>query len=178
MVFEETPLAGAVVVHIEPHRDDRGFFARAYCDDEFRAHGLPTFWPQCNLSYNARKATLRGMHYQAAPHGEDKLVRCIRGGIYDVIVDLRQGSATYGQHFGVELTADNRDMLYIPRDFAHGFVTLEDDTEVFYHMGARFNASSARGYRWDDPAFKIAWPLAPAVISERDATYPDFEGTQ
>jgi dTDP-4-dehydrorhamnose 3,5-epimerase len=173
--FRETPLAGAYVVELEPSADDRGFFARAYCDAEFAAHGLPSRWPQCNLSRNTRARTLRGLHYNAAPHSEAKLVRCVRGAAWDVIVDLRAGSPTRLQWFGVELTAEAGNAVYVPQGFVHGFVTLRDDSDVFYQMGASYVPNAARGLRWNDPRFGITWPVEPAVISERDRTYPDFD---
>lgn len=174
MRFEPCPLDGAYVIELEPHHDERGFFARSYCDEEFGAHDLHTTWPQCNVSYNARAGTLRGMHWQDPPHAEVKLVRCTRGAIHDVIVDLRPDSPTHLQSFGVDLTAANRKQLYIPEGFAHGFLTLEDDTEVFYHMGSAFVPGVGRGARYDDPAFGIAWPREIVTISERDHTYPDY----
>ena len=176
VVFRETALPGAFLIELERLEDERGFFARSYCEREFAAQGLWTQWPQCNISYNRERGTLRGMHYQAAPHEEVKLVRCTAGAIHDVIIDLRPESAAYKQHVGVELTAENRTMLYIPAGFAHGFLTLADDTEVFYQMGGFYAPGAARGVRWDDPAFGIDWPEAPRVISDRDRAYPDFEG--
>ena len=175
MRFIETPLAGAFVVELEAARDDRGHFARAYCETEFAAHGLHTEWPQCNLSRNTRKHTLRGMHYQTTPHEEVKFVRCVRGAIYDVIVDLRPDSPTWGKSFGIELDHLSGRALYIPKGFAHGFLSLADDTDVFYQMGAGYVPGAAAGFRYNDPTFDIAWPCKPAVISERDAHYPDFE---
>jgi dTDP-4-dehydrorhamnose 3,5-epimerase len=171
VIFSETPLAGAFVIELEPKHDERGFFARAYCEREFAAHGLGTSYPQCNISYNRVEGTLRGMHYNTPLAPEAKLVRCVRGAIHDVIVDLRRGSATYMQSFAVELSADNRRMLYIPADFAHGFLTSAADTEVYYHMSAFYVAEAARGFRYDDRAFAIAWPRAPQLISERDLIY-------
>src|SRR5579864_2458099 len=165
MRFSETKLRGAFVVDLDRHVDERGYFARTFCEQEFERHGLPTRFPQCNLSRNAKARTLRGMHYQAAPRFESKLVRCTAGGIYDVIVDLRPDSATRFQWVGVELTAENGRALFIPERFAHGFVTLENATDVFYHMGAPFHGESARGVRWDDPRFGIEWPVAPEVIA-------------
>lgn len=175
MHFKDTKLPPARVIELERREDERGFFARSFCEREFEAHGLPTRFPQCNISHNLRKGTLRGMHYQAAPRREAKLVRCIRGAIYDVIIDLRPDSKARFQWIGEELSADNGRMLYVPEGFAHGFITLTDDTQVFYHMGEYFWAEGARGLRWDDPRFAIAWPARPSVISERDATYPDFD---
>ena len=174
MIFTETKLAGAFVIELERRSDHRGFFARTYCQQEFEAHGLNTQVAQCNVSFNKRKGTLRGMHYQAAPFAEAKLVRCTSGSIYDVIIDLRPASATFKQHFAVELSAENRRMLYIPEEFAHGFQTLQDDTEVFYQMAQRYSAEHARGLRWNDPAFGIAWPEGERIIIDRDGSYSDF----
>jgi dTDP-4-dehydrorhamnose 3,5-epimerase len=174
MTFHETKLQGVFEIRIEPLRDERGFFARSWCQTEFKAHGLNPALVQCNLSFNGRKGTLRGMHYQLAPYAEAKLIRCTRGAIYDVIVDLRRESPTFKQWVSVVLTAEKRNMAYVPEDCAHGFLTLEDDTEVLYQMSQFFSAESARGVRWDDPAFQIAWPPEIAVISERDKNYPDF----
>jgi dTDP-4-dehydrorhamnose 3,5-epimerase len=152
--------------------DERGFFARSFCGREFADHGLDSSFVQCNISYNARAGTLRGMHYQQEPHAEAKVVRCTAGAIYDVIVDLRPGSATLRQWFGIELTADNRRALFVPRGFAHGFQTLVDRSEVFYQMSAFFHGPSARGIRWDDPALGIRWPLAEPILSDKDQSYP------
>jgi dTDP-4-dehydrorhamnose 3,5-epimerase len=175
MRFVPTNLAGALVVETEPREDERGLFARAYCRDEFAARGLVTAWAQCNLSFNRRKGTLRGMHWQADPHPEVKLVRCTRGAAYDVIVDLRPDSPTYRQWVGVELTADNRKAVYIPAGFAHGFQTLADDTELFYQMSEFYHPESARGARWDDPALGIQWPACEhRVIAPRDFAFPDL----
>ena len=173
MIFEETPLHGAYVLRPERVEDERGFFARTFCREEFEAHGLPSSVAQCNLSFNHRKGTLRGMHFQKPPHEEDKLVRCIRGALFDAIVDLRRlGSETYLETFAVELSAENRVSLFVPKGFAHGFQTLEDDTEVFYQMSELYVPGFGGGYRWDDPAFGIPWPLEPTVISERDRALP------
>lgn len=168
MRFEETSLAGAFVIEIEPHADDRGFFARAYCAREFEEHGLDPRVVQANLSYNRSKGTLRGMHYQAPPAGEAKLVRCIRGAIHDVIVDLRPDSPTYLQHVGVDLTAANRRALFVPALFAHGFQTLEDEVEVFYQVSEFYTPGAERGLRHDDPALAISWPLPVSEISDKD----------
>lgn len=175
MILSETPLAGAFLLDIERFEDERGFFARTFCGDELRAHGLESNVAQCSVSFNHARGTLRGLHYQDAPHEEVKIVRCTRGAIWDVIVDLRRESGTYRRWTAVELTADNRRALYIPRGMAHGFITLSDDTEVFYMMANPYVAGAARGLRWDDPAFAIDWPIAPSVMSERDRTYALWE---
>ena len=175
MLFHETKLPGVLEIHLDPHRDNRGFFARSWCQKELEAHGLNSRLVQCNISFNIRKGTLRGMHFQAPPYAEAKVVRCTMGAIYDVVLDLRLQSPTYRQWIGVTLTAANRVMVYIPEGCAHGFLTLEDDTEVFYQMSEFYNAESARGVRWNDPAFRIAWPEKVEVISHRDGAYPDFE---
>lgn len=172
MKFIETKLKGACIIEPERLEDERGFFARSFCQNEFEAHGLNPRVVQCNISYNKREGTLRGMHYQVAPMAEAKLVRCTRGAIYDVIIDLRPESPTYCQWAPVELTADNRGMLYIPEGFAHGFQTLEDDTEVLYQMSEFYTPDCVRGVRWDDPAFGIEWPLNTKIISEKDKNYP------
>lgn len=174
MIFEETPLKGAFLVHLEPAADSRGFFARSWCEEEFRRHGLETRIAQCNISYNSCKGTLRGMHYQVPPREEDKLVRCTRGAIYDVIIDLRRGSASFGKHFGITLTAENRVMLHVPKGFAHGFLTLDDGTEVFYQMSENYAPECAKGIRWNDSAIGIVWPGDVRIISEKDRGYPDF----
>ncbi len=162
------------MIDLELHADQRGFFARTYCREEFESHGLKPQVLQCNVSFNRQKGTLRGMHFQAAPFGEAKLVRCTSGSIYDVIIDLRSSSPTFKQYFDVVLSAENRKMLYIPEEFAHGFQTLEDNTEVFYQMSQVFSAPHARGVRWDDPAFGVEWPQGERIIIERDRNYPDF----
>jgi dTDP-4-dehydrorhamnose 3,5-epimerase len=172
VIFTAMPLAGAFVVDPERIEDERGFFARTWCAREFEKHGLDPRLAQCNVSFNRRRGTLRGMHYQAEPHAEAKLVRCTRGAIHDVIVDLRPGSTTCRRWVAVELTAENRRMLYIPEGFAHGFQTLEDETEVFYQMSVPFHPAAARGVRHDDPALGIAWPLDVGVISQKDRGYP------
>jgi len=175
MIFRDTKIPGAFEIHPEPILDERGFFARTWCRKEFEAHGLNPQLVQCSVSLSTRRGTLRGMHYQAAPFAEAKLVRCTRGAIYDVAVDLRPQSPTYKAWTAVTLTAENRHMLYVPEGCAHGFLTLEDASEVFYQMSEFYNAESARGVRWDDPAFEIAWPEKLQVISERDRSYPNFE---
>lgn len=175
MLFYETKLPGVFEIHLEPHSDDRGFFARSWCQKEFEAHGLNPKLLQCNISYNMRKGTLRGMHFQSSPHAEAKLVRCTKGAVYDVVLDLRRSSPAYMSWVAVVLSAANRQMVYIPEGCAHGFLTLEDDTEVFYQMSEFYDAESARGLRWNDPAFNIAWPVPVEVISRRDAEYASFE---
>jgi dTDP-4-dehydrorhamnose 3,5-epimerase len=172
----ETEVAGTFVVEIEPIDDERGFFARTFCADEFRARGLEACVVQCNISYNKRRGTLRGMHYQAAPHEEAKLVRCVRGAAIDVALDLRPSSPAYRRWTAVELSAENRRALYIPKGVAHGFQTLTDDTELYYEMSERFVPGAGRGVRWNDPAFGIEWPIAEPIVSARDAAYPDFDG--
>ena len=174
MKFSPTALADACIIDIEPVPDERGFFARSWCREEFAKHGLNPDLAQCSLSFNKKRGTLRGMHYQAKPHEETKVVRCTRGAIYDVIVDLRPESSTLRKWIAVELSADNRRMLYIPAGFAHGFQSLTDDTEVFYQISAPYHPESARGIRWDDPAFGIEWPATKLVISDKDRQYPDF----
>jgi len=170
--FVPTPLTGAFVVELEPIEDERGFFARSFCQNEFRARGLDPVVAQCNVSLNRNRGTLRGLHYQAPPHEEAKLVRCIRGAIWDVIVDLREGLPTRWKSFSTELTADNRRALYVPRGFAHGFQTLADDSEVLYQISEFYHPESSRGLRWDDPALGIRWPLPEPVVSARDRAYP------
>jgi dTDP-4-dehydrorhamnose 3,5-epimerase len=174
MHLTETPLAGAYVIEPALIEDDRGFFAYGFHADEFASRGLIPTIAQINLSYTRHRGTLRGMHFQAAPHEEAKTVRCVRGAAYDVIVDLRPGSATRCRWFATELTADNRRALYVPPGFAHGFQTLTDDVELIYLVSAFYAPSHARGVRWDDPAFGIAWPLEPARMHARDRTYPDY----
>ncbi len=174
MVFSETPLPGAFLIDVERRSDDRGFNARAWCEREFEAQGLVSRMVQANTIVNHRKGTLRGLHYQAGAAAEAKVFRCVRGAIFDVIVDLREESPTYTQWFGVELTAESRRMLYVPRRFAQGFVTLADDTELFYHVSAFYAPECERGIRYDDPAIGIAWPVGPTVISEKDLGWPDF----
>jgi dTDP-4-dehydrorhamnose 3,5-epimerase len=176
MLFEESKIGGVFEVRLERKSDERGFFARSWCREEFERAGLNPGLAQCSISYNPRKGTLRGMHYQAPPYAEAKLIRCTSGAIYDVVVDLRAQSPTYRQWAGFTLTAENRDMVYIPEGCAHGFLTLEDESEIFYQISEFYNAESARGVRWDDPAFGIVWPEKQQLMSERDRTYPDFKG--
>ncbi len=159
---------------MEKYVDRRGYFARTYCEQEFASHGLNSSFVQCNVSFNKLKGTLRGMHFQTAPYEEAKLIRCTRGAIYDVIIDLRLGSPTFKRHFTIALSAENGKMLYVPEGFAHGFQTLEDNTEVFYQMSQFYTADHARGVRWNDPAFGIEWPADERIILERDQSYPDF----
>jgi dTDP-4-dehydrorhamnose 3,5-epimerase len=174
MLFDPLPLAGAFRVRPQRLEDARGHFARTFCAREFADHGLNPGLVQCSASFNRARGTLRGLHWQAEPHAEDKLVRVTRGAVWDVLVDLRPGSSTYLRWHGEELDAENGNALYIPRGFAHGFVTLRDDSEVFYQMAQFFEPSSARGARYDDPTFGVNWPLPPAVISERDLSHPAF----
>ncbi len=175
MKFTELELPGAHLIELEPHRDDRGFFARTWCRREFEEAGLETRVAQTSLSYSERRGTLRGMHFQAPPRQEVKLVRCVRGALHDVIVDLRPDSPTLGEHLAVELAADGRRTLYVPEGFAHGFQTLEDDTEVHYQMSEFYSPDHSRGYRPDDPAFGIEWPVEPAIVKDRDLEWPDFD---
>lgn len=174
MIFTPTPIPGAWIVDIEPREDARGFFARSWCREEFARHGLDARLVQCSISFNRHRHTLRGMHFQAAPHEEPKLVRCTRGRMWDVALDLRRDSPTFRRWHGVELTAENRRALFVPAGCAHGFLTLEDDVEVLYQMGEFYHPESARGVRWNDPAFGIAWPTNAPLLSDRDASYPDF----
>lgn len=175
MIFRETELAGVCEITLERKPDDRGFFARTWCQREFEEYGLDSNLVQCSISFNTRAGTLRGMHYQAQPYKETKLVRCTQGALYDVIVDLRPESLTFRRWIALSLTAANRKAVYIPEGCAHGFVTLETGTEVFYQMSEFYNAESARGVRWNDPAFQIKWPVEVKVISDRDRAYPDFK---
>ena len=174
MRFTRCELRDAVVVDVEGHVDARGLFARTFCEEEFATAGLPTRFVQSSVSFNTWRGTLRGLHYQLHPRAEGKLVRCTRGAIYDVVVDLRSSSDTFLHWVGVELTAENRRALYVPPGCAHGFQTLTDDAEVLYLMSEFYAPDLARGVRWNDPIFGIAWPIADATLSERDATYPDF----
>jgi dTDP-4-dehydrorhamnose 3,5-epimerase len=176
MRFTPTSLAGLVVVDSTPIADDRGHFARSFCADAFAAAGLPSTFPQCNFSFNQRCGTLRGLHWQAEPHPEGKLVRCTQGAVFDVAVDIRPASATFRQWFGLELSAGNGRALYIPPGFAHGFQALRDGSEVFYMMTESYHPALARGAAWDDPGFGIAWPLAAPIMSDRDRALPRFTG--
>ena len=175
MKFQEVKIPGVFEIRPELISDERGFFSRIWCQKEFEAQGLNPRLVQCNISFNKRKGTLRGMHYQAGEHAEAKLVRCTKGSICDVALDIRPESPTFRHWVAVVLTAEDRNMVYVPEGCAHGFLTLEDETEVFYQMSQFYNPGSARGVRWDDPAFQIAWPGKVEVISERDRIYPNFQ---
>jgi len=175
VIFQPTDIEGAFLIKIEPHHDERGFFARTFCTDEFEEQGLAPSVAQCNVSFNHKRGTLRGMHSQKKPHEETKVVRCTRGAIHDVIVDLRSDSPSFLKHYAVDLTCDDRLALYVPRGVFHGFQTLMDSTEVFYQMSRPFVPGVGSGYRWSDPAFSIRWPIEVSVISRRDASYPDYE---
>lgn len=175
MIVRQTEISGVFEIDIEPNGDERGFFARTWCSQEFARHGLKPELVQCSVSFNHKKGTLRGLHYQAEPHPEAKLVRCTSGAIYDVAVDLRQQSPTFKKWIGVELSAENRKSLYIPEGCAHGFLTLRDNSEIFYQMSEFYHPDLSRGVRWNDPAFAVCWPAEVEVISERDRTYPDFD---
>lgn len=174
MIFTETKLAGAYIVDVEPREDDRGFFARTFCQDEFAEHGLKTMIAQANMSFNHRAGTLRGMHFQFPPAAETKFIRCPSGALYDVIIDLRPESRTFGEHIGVELTQDNHRALYVPERFGHGFITLVDRTVASYQVGEFYTPGMEGGLRYDDPAFGIEWPLAPVVLSDKDGEWPSF----
>lgn len=174
MIFTETTLKGAFVIELKPHKDDRGFFCRTFCADVFKEKGLKNVMVQSNLSLSEKKDTLRGMHYQVNGHEEAKLIRCIRGRLLDIIIDLRPDSPTYCKHFSVELSSDKLTMLYVPEFFAHGFITLEENTEAFYQVSAFYSSGCEKGIRWNDPLFNINWPTANPVISDKDSKHPDF----
>lgn len=174
MIFTETKLKGAFVLEIKKLEDERGFFGRSWCANEMKEHGLNADICQANTSLSKEKGTLRGMHYQLDPYQETKLIRCTHGSIYDVIIDLRPDSPTYKEWFGIELTRDNYKMLYVPEDFAHGFVTLEDDVEVTYLVTQFYTPGAEAGIRWNDPGFKIDWPMDPKVFSDKDLNHPDY----
>lgn len=176
MIFTETKLPGAFVVELEERSDDRGFFARAWCKNEFAAQGITVDWVQANQAMTQQRGTWRGFHYQAAPHREAKFIRCIAGAIYDAIIDLRPESATYKQWFGIELSAENRKALYIPQDFAHGYMALQDNSEVLYFVSEFYTSGAEQGIRYNDPAFDIRLPLDVQIISEKDKTWPDYTG--
>ncbi len=171
MRFIETPIAGAMIIELEPHFDERGFFARAWCRNEFQAHGLNAEIVQCNVAFSRKRGILRGMHFQIAPYAECKLVRCTAGSVYDVILDLRPDSPTRHKWFGIELTAGNRRMIYVPEGFAHGYQALEDNSEVFYQMTQFYNKEASSGVRWNDPAFGIKWPIDNPILSEQDKNF-------
>ena len=175
MIFRETALQGAYILELEAAQDERGSFARTFCERDFEAQGLNSRFVQCSISVNTRRGTLRGMHYQVEPNAETKLVHCVRGSLYDVIIDLRPQSTTYCRWVGVELSALNNRLLYVPAGFAHGFQTLEDDTAVYYQISTFYAPQSARGVRWDDPAFAIKWPLPDSLISDKDSSLPDYQ---
>ncbi len=175
MIFTETPLQGAFVIDLQEISDDRGFFARAFCAEEFERHGLKPTIAQVNLSFNEKKGTIRGLHYQQAPAAEAKFMRCISGAIYDVIVDLRPGSPTYRQHFGIELSAQNRRALYVPEMFAHGYLALTDGAQAFYSASEFYTPGVEGGIRYDDPALGIQWPISAVIVSEKDASWPLLE---
>jgi dTDP-4-dehydrorhamnose 3,5-epimerase len=175
VIFTETPIPGAFLIELEKRGDERGFFARAFCENEFSAHGLAPRFVQVNNSLSRFKGTLRGMHYQLAPKAETKVVRCIRGALLDVILDLRPASPSFGKSYGAELSAENRRMMYVPKGFAHGFLTLQDDTEAFYFVDEFYAPTEERCIRWNDSRFSIAWPAAPAVISDKDRDQKDFD---
>jgi dTDP-4-dehydrorhamnose 3,5-epimerase len=174
MLYKETNLPGAYIITLQPKEDERGFFARTFCKKEMEQYRLHTNFVQCNVSYNRKKGTLRGLHFQAAPHGEVKIVSCHRGVLFDVIVDIRKESPTYGKWFGIELSADNHQALYVPEGFAHGFQTLTDDVEVFYLMGNFYEPTAARGIRWDDASIGIEWPVKNPIMSEQDKKFPEL----
>ena len=174
MIFKQLPLQGAWRIDLEKNEDSRGFFARLFCADEFKAHGLSAQWVQCNMSLSAKAGTVRGMHFQRPPVAENKTLRCLRGGVYDVIVDLRAGSPSFGKWASLELSAENRAMVYIPKGFAHGFQTLEDNTELLYFHSERYSKAHEGGVRFDDPDLAIPWPLIPTDISDRDQSHPSL----
>jgi dTDP-4-dehydrorhamnose 3,5-epimerase len=174
MIFNETKIPGVYVIELEKREDSRGYFARAWCQKEFSAHNLPAF-VQTNMSMCRQKGTIRGLHYQAAPHGEAKYMRCIRGAIYDVVVDVRPDSPTYKKWFGVELSAENRKAIFVPEGLAHAYQALTDDAEVIYSASAFYTPGAERGLRWNDPAFNIEWPIREALVSDKDAKWPDFK---
>lgn len=175
MIFTETALKGAFVIQPERIEDERGFFARTFDHREFAKQGLKSTFIQSSLSFNNKRGTLRGMHYQVAPYEEVKLIRCTQGAIYDVIIDLRPESPSFGQHVAIVLSAESRALLYVPEQFAHGFQTLVDNTEIFYQMTAEYAPDHARGIRWNDPAFAVPWPAAERIMNARDRDYPDFQ---
>lgn len=175
MLFKKTSLKDSYIIELELMEDERGFFARSFCQREFEKHGLNPSIVQCNISRNKAKGTLRGMHYQTAPHQEAKLVSCLRGSLYDVIIDLRHDSPTYCKWIAVELSGKNYKILYVPKGFAHGFQTLEDDTVVFYQISEFYHPESSRGIKWNDPSFGISWPILDPILSEKDRSHPFYE---
>jgi dTDP-4-dehydrorhamnose 3,5-epimerase len=174
MIFTETTLQGAYIIDLEKKEDERGFYARGFCRNEFESMNLKSDIAQANIIYTKEMATLRGLHLQLPPYEETKLVRCTKGSIFDVIIDLRPGSVTYMKHFGIDLTADNFKMVYVPEGFAHGYLTLENDTHVAYHVTEFYTPGFEKGIRWNDPAFNIEWPLQPQIISAKDKSFPDY----
>lgn len=174
MKFIQTKLAGAYLIELESHEDERGFFARNFCQEEFAAHGLKTQIMQSNISYNRTKGTIRGMHYQVFPHEEAKLISCIKGAVYDIIVDIRKESTTYLQWLGIELNETDYEMIYVPEGFAHGFQALENNAVLLYQMFEKYHSESARGIRWNDPSLNITWPIKNFIISEKDKHWPPF----
>ena len=175
MILTETNLKGTFIIEVQKLEDQRGFFSRAWCQKEFEAYGLSVSFVQCNINFSKRKGTLRGLHYQVEPYEEIKLIRCTKGSIYDVVIDLRPGSATYRQWIAVELTADNHKMLYVPEGFAHGFQTLDNNVEIFYQMSEFFHEECRKGVRWDDPSFQIKWALPNPILSASDRSFKDFK---
>jgi dTDP-4-dehydrorhamnose 3,5-epimerase len=175
MIFKETPLSGAYVIELNPIKDNRGFFSRAFCIKEMEDYGLQFNILQCNLSKSYKKSTLRGMHYQSGDAAEIKLFRCIEGALLDVIIDLRKGSKTFGKHFKIELTSENDLMIYVPKGFAHGFLTLKDNTKAFYMVSAFYSKEDSEVIRWDDPYYNIDWPIEKPILSDVDANYPDYK---
>jgi len=175
MKFSEIFLKGAFLIEIQKKEDERGFFARTFCKDEYNRIGLTNEIVQINNSFNKKKGTLRGMHYQLPPMQEDKIIRCIRGAIYDVIIDIRQNSVTFGKWFGIELNDKNRKSLFVPKGFAHGFITLKDNSEILYLVTSEYSSGSERGIRWDDPKFDIKWPINPSIVSKKDNSHPFFD---
>lgn len=175
MKFIPIPLKGAYIIELEKKGDERGFFGRTYCEKEFQQAGLDNHFVQINNSLSSQKGTLRGMHYQMHPHSETKIVRCIKGALYDVVLDLNTNSPTFGQSYGVELSDDNRKMMYVPKGFAHGFLTIQDETEAFYLVSEFYAPQSERGIRWNDPKFGIKWPFDPVVVSDKDKNHPLFD---
>ena len=178
MIFKPLPLEGAHLIHLEKYSDERGFFARSFCKDEFKKAGLESDWVQVNNSLSRKKGTLRGLHFQRPPQSEVKMVRCIKGAIWDVIVDIRKGSSTYGEWVGAELNEENRDMMYVPQGFAHGFISLSENSEILYMVSSRYNPELEGTLRWDDSFHGIEWPLEPVIISEKDSKVKPWSDKQ